>query len=643
MELLQIGHSRTEPEREPSLPVVEEGALSVTLVCMPWALVDMPSLAISTIAPLFAGRGEVGRLDALYANIRWLDYLPHRVGLAREHYELVVDAEVLGVGEWIFSSCFRPDTDPRKTSFFELLRGREQVDAYCEMFRAAPRFVDELGEEIVESRTDVVGLTTTFDQNIASFALARRVKELSPTTITVLGGANCDGVQGTAIHQARTEIDYVVRGEAEHSIAPLIAHIAASRSGRTDSQHEAARAIPGLCWRSGPDGASVSNSLGTRPIFMDVVPEPVYDHYFRELKGSALSEFVDVKLPLEASRGCWWGAKHHCTFCGLNGSAMAHRAKPPERVQAEASRAIRRHNVLDLVFTDNILGPDHVRQLTSDMALPADWDVRLFAEVKSNLGFHHLEALARSGFTQLQPGVESLSTPVLRLMRKGVTGWQNVRFLRDCATCRIFPSWNVLVGFPGEDDQEYSALVESLPALHHLTAPDGVHRILLTRFSPYFDDPQLGLRNLGPSGELTRAYEGVVDTLDDLVYVFDSEPAGISAGMYETLSEAVGVWMANSSTSRLVALPASESSLVVVDDRYGWPSRELVLSPGLETEAYRALAKGRTLPALARQLDDLGIPLIDGQLGALVEEWTTLGLTFREGSTYLALATGLVW
>lgn len=136
MELLQIGHGRPEPE--PSLPVVEEGALSVTLVCMPWALVDMPSLAISTIAPLFTRRGEVGRLDALYANIRWLDYLTHRVGLAREHYELVVDAEVLGVGEWIFSSCFRPDTDPRKTSFFELLRGHEQIDAYCEMFRAAP-------------------------------------------------------------------------------------------------------------------------------------------------------------------------------------------------------------------------------------------------------------------------------------------------------------------------------------------------------------------------------------------------------------------------------------------------------------------------------------------------------------------------
>lgn len=641
MELVQIGRNR--PGRDLSPPVVEDGVISVALMCMPWAVVDMPSLALSTIAPLFAQRGEVRSLDVLYGNIRWLNFLINEVGLAPEHYELVVDAEVFGVGEWIFSSCFRPGVDPRRTSFFDLLIGSGQAEAYCEMFRAAPAFVDQLAQEVVGSRADVLGLTTTFDQNIASFALARRVKELCPSTVTLLGGANCDGVQGTAIHRARTEFDYVIRGEAEHSIAPLIAHIAARRSGRPDGQRSLVREIPGLCWRAETDGVSVSNPIGPRPVSMNFVPEPVYDHYFRDLNNSVIARQVDVKIPLEASRGCWWGAKHHCTFCGLNGSAMAHRAKPAERVQAEAARAIKRHNVLDLVFADNILAPDHLIKLTTDMALPPEWDVRLFAEVKSNLAFHQLESLARAGFTQLQPGVESLVTRILRIMRKGVTGWQNVRFLRDCVTCRIYPSWNVLVGFPGEDDGEYSTLIHALPALHHLTPPSGVHRIQLERFSPYFDDPELGLQALGPSRKLTRAYEGVVDALEDLVYAFDSEPAGISAGMSVTLSEAVAFWRANSQTSRLVALPVSDDSLVVVDDRSAWPSHELVLAPGLETEAYRALAKGRTLPALASEMSSLRIVVHDGQLEALVDHWTALGLTFHEDSTYLALATGLRW
>lgn len=641
MELMQIGHKQPVPNLSP--PVVREDSLSVALVCMPWAVVDMPSLALSTIAPLFERRGEVEKLDVVYGNIRWLDHLVREAGLERGHYELIVDAEVFGVGEWVFSSCFRPGVDPRSTSFYDLIRDSEHVDAYGAMFRAAPAFIDELARDLVASDADVLGLTTTFDQNIASFALAHRVKELRPDVVTILGGANCDGVQGTAVHRARPEFDYVIRGEAEHSIAPLIAHIAECRSGDGKKDEELLRAVPGLCWRSDADETTVSNPIGRTPVSMNVVPEPTYDHYFRDLGKSPAAPFIDVKIPLEASRGCWWGAKHHCTFCGLNGSAMTHRAKPAERVQAEAGRAIRRHNVLDLVFSDNILAPEHVVQLTSDLALPAEWDVRLFAEVKSNLNFSQLESLARAGFTQLQPGVESLCTPILRIMRKGVTGWQNVRFLRDCATCRIYPSWNILVGFPGEQDSDYEALIASLPSLHHLTPPAGAFPIKLERFSPYFDDPALGLQALGPSLNLVSAYEGVAEGLDDLVYVFESAPAGLSPETNELLREAVASWKDTASVSRLVALPSPDDSLVVIDDRPAWPSRELVFRPGLEAEAYRALAKGKTLPALASAMRSLEIDLREGQLEELVDNWTELGIVFHEDSTYLALATGLRW
>ncbi|GGR84888.1 RiPP maturation radical SAM C-methyltransferase [Streptomyces sp. MBT70] len=641
MELMQIGHTQPVPDLTP--PVVHEDALSVALVCMPWAVVDMPSLALSTIAPLFERRGEVEKLDVVYGNIRWLDHLVREAGLERGHYELIVDAEVFGVGEWVFSSCFRPGVDPRHTSFYDLVRDSEHVDAYCAMFRAAPAFIDELARDLVASGADVLGLTSTFDQNIASFALAHRVKELRPDVVTILGGANCDGVQGTAVHRARPEFDYVIRGEAEHSIAPLIAHIAECRSGDGKKDDGPLHTVPGLCWRSDADGTTVSNPIGRTPVSMNVVPEPTYDHYFRDLGKSPAAPFIDVKIPLEASRGCWWGAKHHCTFCGLNGSAMTHRAKPAERVRAEAGRAIRRHNVLDLVFSDNILAPEHVVQLTTDLALPAEWDVRLFAEVKSNLNFSQLESLARAGFTQLQPGIESLCTPILRIMRKGVTGWQNVRFLRDCATCRIYPSWNILLGFPGEQDSDYEALIDSLPALHHLTPPAGAFPIKLERFSPYFDDPALGLQALGPSLNLVSAYEGVAEGLDDLVYVFESKPAGLSPETGELLLEAVANWKATAPVSRLVVLPAPDDSLVVIDDRPAWPSRELVLSPGLEAEAYRALAKGKTLPALASAMRSLGIAVREGQLEELVENWTELGIVFHEDSTYLALATGLRW
>ena len=44
-------------------------------------------------------------------------------------------------------------------------------------------------------------------------------------------------------------------------------------------------------------------------------------------------------MVMETARGCWWDAKHHCTFCGLNGEFMGFRSKSPLRALAENLRS----------------------------------------------------------------------------------------------------------------------------------------------------------------------------------------------------------------------------------------------------------------------------------------------------------------
>ena len=58
---------------------------------------------------------------------------------------------------------------------------------------------------------------------------------------------------------------------------------------------------------------------------------------------------------------------------------------------------------------------------------------------------------------EVQPGIESLATPTLKLMRKGTTAFNNIRFLADCAVEGVKPVWNLLVGFPGELAETYEA------------------------------------------------------------------------------------------------------------------------------------------------------------------------------------------
>src|SRR5262249_12521667 len=52
---------------------------------------------------------------------------------------------------------------------------------------------------------------------------------------------------------------------------------------------------------------------------MDESPIPNYDDYFAYLADTqALGRWVEPVVPYQTARGCWWGEKTHCTFCGIS-------------------------------------------------------------------------------------------------------------------------------------------------------------------------------------------------------------------------------------------------------------------------------------------------------------------------------------
>src|ERR1700730_18959267 len=91
----------------------------------------------------------------------------------------------------------------------------------------------------------------------------------------------------------------------------------------------------------------------------------------------------------------------------------------------------------------------------------------------------------RGGVRQLQPGIESLSDQVLRLMEKGVTSFQSIQLLRWCEEIGIECAWNLLAGFPRESPGEYARMAELIPFLIHLNPPCSCARLRLDRFSPF--------------------------------------------------------------------------------------------------------------------------------------------------------------
>ncbi|WP_251095302.1 RiPP maturation radical SAM C-methyltransferase [Streptomyces sp. Caat 7-52] len=603
--------------------------MRVHLVTMPWHPLDLPSLQLGLLNRIVRGARPGDEVTEFHGSLRWAEFLlEHSGGRLRpgDYVEVGSDAIFHGLGDWVFSGVLYDDPAWGVARLRDYAAGRGVfIDTALAMRPYAASFVEACATEVLAAGPDVVGFTTTFMQNVPSLALARELKRRRPELTVVLGGSNCDGPMGHALHRNHPFVDHVVRGEAEYAFPALLRHLDAG-TAPTD--------VPGLCWWDGT--VSRANTETRRTVAPADIPAPDYDQWQTALDASPVQEYIHPKLVVEGARGCWWGEKHHCTFCGLNGTAMAFRAKPGERLWAEIDRLVRRHRLLDVVTVDNIIDMAYFRDFLPRV-VDSGWDLRLHYEVKSNLTPAQLRLLGDSGTVHIQPGIESLGSRVLDLMDKGVTGARNVRTLRECENHALTCSWNLLYGFAGETAEDYAPVIDQLPALVHLQPPSGAHRIQLERFSPHFTDPGLGFGKRRPAEMYQHVYELPEEELTDLVYLFDGEPAGIGGPVEQRLKEAVAAWRAGHAHSRLL-FEEDGAELLVHDRRHGRPPVTHRFT-GWHAAALRHLEDGRTVPALHRLLAAGGHRVPGGDLDAWIGRAGELGLVFRDGAAYVSLPT----
>jgi len=372
-----------------------------------------------------------------------------------------------------------------------------------ELARKAGPFCSALGERLAGLRFRVGGASTTFHQTAASVALLTQVKRTKPEAITIIGGANCEGEMAQGIASLGAPIDYIFSGECEAVFPDFLQ-----------------RAV---------DGEPLPHDRivrGEPCMDMDSLPEPSFEDYFSQLD-NALPWWRDGKqvwLPYESSRGCWWGARQHCTFCGLSDETMTFRQKSPDCVIAGARRLLLRYPSSHLCMIDNILPHSYLRTVMPRMAkeLPP---VQIFYETKSNLNLEQVHLLRRAGVVEIQPGIEALSSSLLHRMKKGVTARQNLALLRYARATGLGVFWNILYDFPGDQPEDYETTLELMPLIHHLRPPTGVYSVRLDRFSPYVNDPAAyGISNLEPAPIYASVFPSHAD-LRSLAYQFTGEYA----------------------------------------------------------------------------------------------------------------------
>jgi ribosomal peptide maturation radical SAM protein 1 len=614
------------------------GRRTVLLIAMPWAQLEYPSIQLGTLKAVLE-RSKI-RTETRSFFLTFAEHLVSSTGgVPEEECVSIADyGEVASrsfLGDWIFSVPPFHDNREGDEHCFAYLRSRETPETLLRkallMRQQVPAFLEACLEDILAAAPDAVGFTTTFGQNVSSLVLAKLLKARAPSLPIVFGGANCDGQMGAALHRSFPWVDAVVRGEGERVAPELFRDLLARKPIRPQ---------PGLCYRQGGQDFIIDQSPEAL-VSMDEVPMPDYDEYFERVQQSPLRSPISptISIPFEAARGCWWGAKSHCTFCGLNGSAMAFRSKSSARAAEELTILARKHKRLAFQAVDNIIDLKYFKDFLPRLR-DSGFDFQLFYEVKANLKKEQIRAMRDAGVTSIQPGIESLSTPILKSIGKGVTALQNIRTLKWCAELGIQVFWNLLYGFPNEPPEEYDRMADVMRSLTHLEPPSLI-LLDVERFSPYYERPEdFGLEIAGPLPPYRFIYPDGVQ-LADLAYSFEYRYLdGRRPETYvQAVRNAVADWRSSAATAfGSLGYRRGPGFLLIQDRRPNLEPAEYSMG---EREAWIYLAcEGGSTPEMIRDalLTHNAAGLEVRAIADFLEEMREARLVYEEDGRYLALA-----
>ncbi|MEH0418390.1 RiPP maturation radical SAM C-methyltransferase [Streptomyces sp. B21-083] len=619
--------------------------MKLVLIAPPWNSLYRPSIQIATLAAL-ADHTPGDPVIPVYGYLDWSQYAVETLGWDPTEFVSVYDTigEELygfGVGDWIFggpadgprASDAGPDAEETASADYAAFltsRGvsEEMVRRVLDLRAIAPDFVAGFAERMLELDAPMYGFTTSFSQLVPSLAIGRALKERDPRRHVVLGGANCDRPMGQAVMVAYPFVDAVVQGEGEAAVTAL----------RAAGSLADLAGVPGLALRA-EDGIRAGLPVAQDA---DSAPVPRYDEYFARLRDLPWRDLITphVALPFQMSRGCWWGEKLQCTFCGENGSGMVYRSKPGRRLTDTLRQLTEKHGVFDTYAVDTILAKrdNGLAELAA-----SEVDVTTFFEVKANLGPREVGEMRAAGVTMVQPGIESLSSGALRLLRKGATAFHNLRFLVLCAELGIDARWNLLSAMPMETPRMLEEQLALFPFITHLAPPSTVSRVRVDRYSPYHERPdEFRIALNGPEPKYRFIHPSPAADQAALAYSFshteteERTDADELLALRRRLGARVGLWKKLHAQSRFTYRLGPD--LTVLQDHRPHVATGRHVLRGADDQLFRSMAHGgRIDQTVERVFDMTGVP--QAELRGRLRTWSRRGWLHIEARRGLILAT----
>lgn len=305
--------------------------------------------------------------------------------------------------------------------------------------KAHPQFIESLIDEVCAFGPQVVGFSTQSTSKFFSLALAASFKEKRSATPVILGGPlvfkNC---YGPDILKDHAFLDAISFSEADATLPDFLSRLEQSGSPQVTSGFAVRLASGEIAVGSEPDPVDD----------LDKIPFADYTDFPRE-------HYAKRLIPIATSRGCI----NRCAFCNESPHWRRYRTRSAENIVREMTVQLSRYPTInEFWFNDSLINGDMTMlDKLCGLILARGMKIRWGGQglIRKEMTVPFLKKMKKAGCYFISYGVESGSDAVLRLMRKEYTAALAERVIRDTHAVGMDVIFNIIVGFPGEDDARF--------------------------------------------------------------------------------------------------------------------------------------------------------------------------------------------
>jgi len=300
-----------------------------------------------------------------------------------------------------------------------------------------PKPVQQTVEKYLDMlKPDLVGISMSATEHSEGLEIARLAKNRG--IMTVLGGYHPTVIPDELL--SHSQVDFVVRGEGEHTMHELIT--------KGD-----AKGVNGVSYQDGneiihnPDREFIED--------LDSLPFPSR-HLRRYTYHTTLMRDREHDV-LTTSRGCWG----KCSFCCEPSMSNSHqRYRSPENVIDEILEIVKFHDEkpISIEVTDpHFMGKPKLVEQLCDLLIPYDFDIRFGVKVRPDSVAKHPEIVRKmvaAGIDGFEMGIESPIMRDIKSTSKGLKTDVHVKAVNNIKRWGGSAGGTLVIGLPDQTEEE---------------------------------------------------------------------------------------------------------------------------------------------------------------------------------------------